>query len=231
MADDLELLRRLRPERAESGYLERGADPTADHLLETTLAVPMQRRRGRRQRRIFVGITVGIVLTGAGATAAVLHSRQPEDPTMVLCYSEPRATESMLAAETPALDIGPMQQCSNKWTDGTFGSDGAPPLVACVTSADLVAVLPGDASTCIENGWTLAEIPAVPQPATVLADALSDRFVDTCLTDQEATASATQVLADLGLTGWQVAAAGDGASGCHYPMSDVGRRLIKIVHD
>lgn len=229
MADDLELLRRLRPERADDAYLGRGDDPTADQLLAATLAVPVRgRRRGWRPRRFFVGITVGVVLTGAGATAAVLYSKQADDPTVVLCYSRSDAAAAALVAE-PSADVGPLEQCAEKWVDGTFGRSGAPQLVACVTAADVVAVIPGETATCAANGWTPAQLPAIVPAASTLMDALSDRFTDECLSDAEATALATQVLSGLDLADWQVVGAGDSASGCHFPHVDAEQRVVQIV--
>jgi hypothetical protein len=223
-----DLLRRLAPAR-NTAYLRPGEDLTADAmLLRITSTVPPRRRF--KWTRLTFFVTGTCVLAAAGVTTAVLRSRAPDDPTAVACHSSASPDDGAIMAVPAESSRTAIELCSAFWTDGTFGADGPPRLTACVTDADLIAVLPGDDTLCADRGWEVAELAesGAEDPATELLGRMSDRFAGRCLSPEEAVSAIGDIFDELGLNDWTIDSA-RAKAGCNAAYPDAARKLVVIA--
>jgi hypothetical protein len=230
--DDLradEVLRQLRPP-AVSDFLEPGENPHADQLLQRIISSGVGARRPSRRLRLVVAVAAGTAAIGATAAAAVVLTRQAGNPTVLACYSNADVDTANQVAIEPDPARTPVEQCTPLWSDGRLGTGEAPPLVACVTDADTVAVLPGDHSACANAGWVSADTSpeANSDPSVLLPSLLSDTFAGRCMNVAAATAAAQDVLDQLGLAGWTIRDRATAAT-CTVPVVDVDARAIDLV--
>jgi hypothetical protein len=115
--DSGDLLRRLRPHRGD-GYLAPGEDPHADALLQQIMGQDVDRARpARRGRRVAV-LVIGATVVGAGATAALIQSRQAGNPTVLGCYSSSDVEHARQVGIEPDARRTPIEQCAELWSDG-----------------------------------------------------------------------------------------------------------------
>ena len=89
-------------------------------------------------------LVAGLTVVGASAAAALIVSRSAGNPMELSCYSSSDVVTAVQVAILPDTKHTPVEQCAELWSDGRIATDGAPHLVACVTDADIVAVIPGD---------------------------------------------------------------------------------------
>jgi hypothetical protein len=225
-----DVLYRLRPHAGDE-YLAPGSDPHAEALLERISSRIEGSRPRRHARRVGVLVT-GLAVVGASATAALIVSRSAGNPTELSCYSSPDVDAAVQVAVLPDAQRTPVEQCAELWSDGRISSDGAPHLVACVTGADVVAVIPGDESSCAAAGWTLAAVPS-SQPdgdrTSELVQVLSDRFVDQCLHPESAAQAVEDVLIELGLSQWTIDDTTTDSDSCSAPVVDVATRSVRLI--
>ena len=225
-----ELLHALRPYPVDE-YLAPGDDPGADALLRHVMSLDIDgHKRHSRGRRVAV-LAIAITVVGASATAALVTSRSAGNRAEVSCYSSAdvhAAKQVVLSADSRRT---PLDQCADLWSDGHISSGGAPALVACVTSADIVAVVPGDNSTCTTHGWAVAVVATEPteDPAPALTSTLSDRFAGQCLDPDSAAQAVAAVLADLHATDWSVHDGTANPDWCAVPVVDVASRTVELV--
>jgi hypothetical protein len=189
------------------------------------------RRTRVRHRRFAVAFVIGVTAVGATAATALILTRTAENPTVLTCYSSTDVATAVQVALQPDAQLTPIAQCGELWSDGRLSSNGPPQLVACVTDADIVAVLPGDATSCADAGWTVAAPPTEPvtDRTSELTTLLSDRFVDRCLNAAMATKTVEDVLAELGLTGWTIDDRTTTSDACVAPVVDVSTRSIGLI--
>ena len=194
------------------------------HRNQQNVAIANVSRRGLLKG---VAATGGLVLAGAGVTTAVLQSRGADDRTVFSCLESPGGS---LFAATPDSDETPVERCAELWLDGTFGTDGAPPLVACVTSDDTVAVVPGGEGTCAMLGMALADSPGPgADRSDELVSMLSNTFGGTCLDAEQAEQAVRAVLTDLGLEAdWRVDTSLTDDAPCHAPSVDGPSKTVWI---
>lgn len=229
--DPNEILRKLRP-HASDGYLEPGDDPRADAILRQITARDADASQMARRARRVVLLVAGLTVVGAGAAAAMIVTRSPRDTTVVSCFSSSDVKSAVQVLITPDVKRTAVEQCADLWSDGRISSDGAPQLVACVTDASLVAVVPGDESSCVAAGWGVAISPATEPIADrtgELTDTLSDRFVDQCMNAETAAETVDDVLAELGLGTWKVHDSTTNADWCAAPAVDTDTRTVNLI--
>jgi hypothetical protein len=103
--------------------------------------------------------------------------------------------------------------------------------VACVTDADVVAVLPGDDATCAAAGWVLAAVPSQPisDRTSELPGVLSDRFVDQCLDPAMATQTVEEVLDQLALTQWTIKDSTTSPDSCSAAVVHGDTRSVELI--
>ena len=230
IVDPGELLRRLRPHEGDE-YLASGQDPRAEALLyRITSRELVVRAPVRRTRRVVV-LVAGLTLVGAGAAAALIASRSAGNPTELSCYSSSDVMTAVQVAILPDTKLTPVEQCAELWSDGRISTDGAPHLVACVTDADIVAVIPGDDSSCAAVGWIAASLPSQPvaDRTSELTQALSDRFVDQCMDPETAVKTVEAVLLQLELTEWTVDDNTTSSDSCAVPVVNVDTRSVGLI--
>jgi hypothetical protein len=227
--DPNQVLRELRPP-ARSGYMWPGENPHADELLRQITVRQDRLSRRRRRARIVVVVAATSVVIGGTAAAAVVIVRRADDPTRLACYSGSDVETAIQFAIEPESGKTPLEQCAELWSDGRLGSAGAPSLVGCVTDADIVAVLPGDAAACAAAGWDLADAatPVEVDPAALLTSELSDRFAGECINVDAASEEVHGVLARLELSDWTVVDHTTGES-CTVPVINVESRAIELI--
>ncbi|MDJ0770734.1 MAG: hypothetical protein QNJ12_18215 [Ilumatobacter sp.] len=222
-------LRDLRPP-FDDGYLDPGDDPAADALLSSLLERQPHARRRRRRRWLAGGIG-GVMIVGAGTAAAVLLTREPDDPTVIGCYRDVEVDTADVFALPASSQLNAADQCAPLWENGTFGDTGAPPLTECVTDDGITAVLPGDTGVCQLVGWDAAtprsSLDSVP-PATDLAARLIERFVDQCYDRDTATRVAEDVLEQLGLDDWSVVSDSGDTGRCFGPAVESDQRRVVL---
>jgi hypothetical protein len=232
--DPGDLLRRLRPHGGDE-YLAPGDDPRADALLHMIVSREIDAGRSARHARRVVVLVAAITVVGASAAAAVIMSRSAGNPTELSCYSSADVKTAMQVAILPDTQRTPIEQCAELWTDGRIARDGAPHLVACVTDADIVAVIPGDDSSCIAAGWVvMASSPSSPsEPITdrtsELTQALSERFAGQCLDRATAVETVEDLLHELQLSAWTVADNTTDPDACAVPIPQVKTRSVELI--
>jgi len=229
--DPGELLQALRPRRTDE-YLAPGDDPQADALLQQLMSLDLGTHRTRTRARRIAALTVGITVVGASATAALMLSRSAGNPTVLSCYSSAEVTAGAQVVIVPDRDRTPVEQCADLWSDGRISTDGAPPLVACVTTADIVAVIPGDASTCTAMGWVVAAIAPdahAADPTSALPDMLSNRFGGQCLDLPTAVKAVEDVFVELEVVDWTVRDSTTDSDSCTVAVVDVDARTVELV--
>lgn len=206
--DPFEVFARLNP---FAGEVDAFTDADEERLARILASPATRPERERRRRRWIVGVGVGVVVL-ATAAFAVVRREHVSDPTGIACYSAADLGAD-IAVVGPSQD--PVASCSVVWSDGTFSSDGAPRLAACVADSGVVAVFPGDDAVCSQLG--LAEL--VPgegdeQRAVVaLQEQMSAQYAQSCLRQPEAMATAQRLLDESGLPGWTVQLAEDFPAG------------------
>ena len=225
-----EILRALRPS-GRYEYLNVGDDPGADAMLHRITTTDVRRRTAKHPRRVIVLAVAATAVVGATAAAAIVLTRPAGNATALACYSSADVEHAVQVAIEPDGQRPPIAQCADLWSDGRIDTRGAPALVACVTPADIVAVLPGDQGTCAAVGWIAADsITDVDAGAEAqLNSRLSERFADRCVTPDEATRAVADVLDELGLADWTVKPAAAEAEGCVVPAVDAAQRSIDLV--
>jgi hypothetical protein len=226
-----DLLRRLRPHTGDE-YLSPGDDPRADALLHLIVSRELDGRRPARHARRVVVLVAAITVVGASAAAAVIMSRSAGNPTELSCYSSSDVETAVQVVILPDTQLTPVEQCAELWSDGRIASDGAPHLVACVTDADIVAVIPGDDSSCAAAGWVvMASSPSEPiaDRTSELTQVLSDRFIDQCMDPATATKAVEEVLHELALSAWTVADNTTSTDACAVPFVDVRTRSVGLI--
>lgn len=162
------------------------------------------RRSSRRTRRWWAGIGGLIAALGAGSLAyALWPSEQVSNPVGLVCYADADLMNSDRAGIEFAFD--PTAACGQLWSDGTFGVDGPPPLVACVNSSGLATVLPGEQGLCEELGLPAFEpgLSDETNSAVELNDLIIEEInAQPCASAGEVLGDAEQLLAESGLEGW-----------------------------
>jgi hypothetical protein len=229
-ADPGELLQVLRP-YGDHGYLAPGDDPHADALLQHLMSLDVGTRSSRSRTRRVVLLAVGLTVVGASATAAFVMSRPAANSTVMSCYSSADINAATQVVVVPDSSRTPVEQCAELWSDGRISSSGAPALVACVTPSDIVAVVPGDQSTCTLRGWAVLAVPteSTTNPTSDLTATLSDRFLDQCLDPGAAAIVVENALVDLGVTQWSVSDSTTNPDWCAVPAVDANTRTVHLV--
>lgn len=211
--DPLELLRRLRPSR-DPRPLEPGADPHMDELLEGVIRRldagnqrPDQRDGGRRRRRwLAAALAVGVAGGASAATAIWYETSRPDHRLVVSCWSDPVPSAQWEVRIQPT--DSPLDACSEPWIDGDFGTNGPPSLVACVTTDGIIAVVPGDESTCEAAGLAVLQAERPPDSATPADEVLNRLLVaplaERCANEGETLSLIDSVLDTHALTDWTV---------------------------
>jgi hypothetical protein len=225
------LLRRLRPHGGDE-YLDPGVDPRADTLLRDILSRDAGGRYMPRRARRVTLLVAGLTVVGAGAAAAMIVTRSPHDTTQLSCFSSADVQHAVQVAVLPDTQRTPVEQCAELWSDGRLASDGAPQLVACVTDADIVAVIPGDESSCAAAGWALAAAPPtvpIADRTAELTATLSERFVEQCMKPDAAVRTVEDVLAELDLQTWTVHDATTNPEWCAAPSVEVRTQSVNVV--
>ena len=224
------ILRALRPP-GSAGYLNLGDDPRADAMLQQIMTLEDRRWRAKHPGRVIVLVVAGTAVVGATAAAAIVLTRSAGNATALACYSSADVDRAVQVAIEPDGQRPPVAQCADLWSDGRIDTRGAPALVACVTPADIVAVVPGDDSTCATVGWVAADIATDAQAGAEaqLNSRLSGRFAGQCLTLDGAARAVEEVLDQLRLEGWSVSPPAPEAQGCIVPAVDAGERSIDLV--
>ncbi|NLE80502.1 MAG: hypothetical protein GX610_13120 [Rhodococcus sp.] len=211
--DPLELLRRLRPPR-DPRPLERGDEPAMDAVLDGVLqrletgARPRDHRaRGRRRGRLLAAFLAVGVAGGASAAAAIWHeTTRPDHRLVVSCWSDLQPSAFWEARIEP--NDSPIDACGEPWTNGYFDTSGPPPLAACVTDSGIIAVVPGDQSTCATSGLTVLQ-PGFEPDGTIpdderLHQLLAIPLLETCADEHDTVSLIDTVFNDQGLTDWTV---------------------------
>ena len=235
--DPFDLLAMMAPETADR-VLVAGDDPVADRLLQRILAGdptagPVRRDRRSSIVRRIVGGGLALVAVGGGAVAFSVWSRAPKDSVTILCYSDP--------VQEPALKVGvrldgtqsPIEACTREWLAGEFAEFGQPDsLTACVTSSDVIAVIPADPAACAGLGMAIAEI---DQRAISIDGAVARRVPELlvgCVTNSAAAVSDVRQLFDeLGATEWTVVvdAELDADRPCYANLVDASTKTVRLI--
>lgn len=227
--DPFELLKRTRP--LPDGELVPGEYPGADALLARITAGRHFAEPTPNRRRWLVGGAVALVAVGAGSVAAVLNSSRPADPATLMCYSEASTSPAGRAVGHIDPDSTPVRQCELRWSDGTFGVDDSPSLVAC-SAGGVTVVVPGGASTCTELGFAALAAPTGPDLVDArVASEVPGLFAE-CVPDlDEAAASVSAMFDELGATDWTVRVEGATSSErpCAANVIDAVTREVLIV--
>ena len=228
--DSGNLLRGLRPHRGDE-YLAPGADPRAEALLDRIVSQELDGKGSARYARRVALLVIGATVVCASAAAALILTRRPGDPTVLSCYSSSDVEQALQFAIPPDAQRTAIEQCAELWSDGRISTNGPPGLVACVTDADIVAVLPGDEAACAAAGWVLAATSTGPgiDRTSDLTNTLSDRFADQCVNPDAAIATVEQVLDELGLVEWRIDDRTTDPESCTAPIVDVPSRSIDVV--
>lgn len=201
--DPFDLLMALSPVATLSVELPTDDDLLASILASADAALPPINRPRRRTRRRWIVAGVG---TAALATAAfaVVHRRSPDVPTQISCYGEASASPSEQVGLPAFAD--PVAACAELWRNGTLGTDGAPPLSACVTEGGIIAVVPGDPEVCADLGMAqwVGDFDDEEERVIALQDALITVSSTRCIPHDEAAAVLDDLLDAYGLDGWTV---------------------------
>lgn len=161
---------------------------------------PRPRRRRGRRWWLVGGVGAAVVLTAA---FAVLRRDQVSNPIGALCYRVADVDGDRSLVE---FTDDPVGACGAPWSDGTFATDGAPPLVGCVNEAGVATVFPGDESICSRLGLAELENGLGDDEGRLVAllDTMSTLFAEQCFRQPEALAKADELLDASGLDGWTV---------------------------
>jgi hypothetical protein len=205
-----------------------------DRILEPGPEPSVVDRQPRRRRRTVL-ILVPVILA-AGLAAGYGIFREVRHPLMVVCYGE--ADLSADRAIVPATTGGPIAACASLWSPGGQFLQGAqaPPLAACVLDTGNAAVFPSrpGADVCAELGLAPPQAGAPPTHQLALQELqeiLSERFLGSCVGEEEAVATARDELARLHLQGWRVVVASSFTQDapCASVAFDVPRREVQLV--
>jgi hypothetical protein len=236
--DPFDLLNAMAGER-DDAPLTAGEDPKAEALLrsiidtdESATVAKVVAFKHRRTGQAILGAGVVLAVIGGGTVAALWIARRPADPVTLVCYSagvvEPDETVGLQIDPS----IGAIEQCGRLWRDGTLGTGSAPELAACVTDAEVTAVVPGSDQTCAELGLAVA---AAPTPGDVLsaevAAAVPELFGE-CIDDLDVAGERVAALLDeLGASDWSVRV--EGATSPDKPCAansiDAALRTVVII--
>lgn len=164
-------------------------------------------RRGRRSKRLVVGVAVATVGLVAAAAAWVV-TRPAGNPTRVACFAA-----ADLEADTAPLATGlddPVAACEEVWRSGPFQAWGAvPPLAACVLTSGVAGVFPGEPSVCDRLGLARLATESGDWNARVtqLVDGLTAELAfPSCVDVGVAADLVRQRLDQLALDGWTLIA-------------------------
>jgi hypothetical protein len=207
--DPFDVLVAMAPPASARAPLAPGADARYDAMFRRAAAAATPARRPRRWRRRIVvgGLVIGIVGGSSVAAAVLLHDDRPANPTRVACVASADPEASGVALPVPD-GASLIEACAPLWSDGTFGTGGPPPLVACVTADDATAVVvPGaDPSACAAAGFAPAsdlDAALTRQVAIINARVVAPLGGAACFDEARAAALIDGVLADPELAGWR----------------------------
>jgi hypothetical protein len=196
---------------------------------------PGRQARGRPRRRPYVRVLVPVALLGAIAAGYGIFS-EVRQPLIGVCFEEADVKADRAVVSVSSREL--IKACAALWEPGgPFHAAGAavPPLTDCVLGSGAVAVfpvLPGK-DTCAELG--LAP-PAEPGGAgdgaaiVQLQEALSGRFLASCVGEEEALALVRQEFERLRLADWRVVVPRPfGGEACASVAIDPARRVVELV--
>lgn len=191
----------------------------------------------RRRRRAIVGaaLAVAVLAGGTAGVAAVIRSSQPTRPNEgISCRSA-----ADLRADAILIDAqpDPVAGCAVLWSEGKFSTPGSEPaipeLTACVATAGVVEVLPGDQTVCGRLGLSVSEPTLNTEGAAVVA--LTDRLTNDinlaeCAPTDEVADAAERIVDESGLQGWTVAIRADSVQAtCAKTAVDAPTRTVTII--
>lgn len=204
--DPFDLLRRLAPDTPLPD------DAVDDGLLARILATLDARAAGTRRTRRIRRAAAGLIAIGAisGTTVAVAVRRDaappPRTPFVTCWNTAPPTIQWELVVE---VGIDPVVACSAPWSNGSFGTDEPPALVACLSGTGVTAVIPGRTpEACLDAG--LGATRAGPlrtdevDEVTALQLDLASRLALTCATEDEVLAAIDTARDTHDLADWTV---------------------------
>lgn len=152
--------------RVSPGHSDPDAVAMRDAILASEHAVSPLAAVVRRRRR---WLAAGVAVAAGVATAAALAVRTTPvaDPTSVGCYDGPSTVASTIVMASS--DASPVDLCRALWESGDVspgisGSQGIPPLVACVVEGGVIGVFP--ASSCDDVDRSGRDVPPWFPPDT-----------------------------------------------------------------
>ena len=194
--------------------------------------VPGLRPR-RNRRRVAVGVAVALAASGGIAVAAGNWGEEASRPERgASCYSELSTLSSQVVLPS---SVDPLGDCAEMWrageitvADGSISPGTVPPLVACVSEQNVVAVFPStDGRGCGSLGLPDAILSGDIDPVAELALRLVDEVNAKCMSFDEAQQETEKILHSLRLSGWKIVDLG-GTGACSFASADGDVRVVTL---
>jgi hypothetical protein len=177
-----------------------------EHLVREVVASSGGRERRRRRWLFGALVPAAILLLGATGIATYALTRSATEFDGIGCFEQASVDGNISVVSPDGQD--PLIICAEilSQTPG-LAVDGPEDLAACVLESGVAAVFPRTGpETCQSLGLAKldADYAERSKRFAELRNALLAAVDFKCLGEQEARAAATQVLAQLGFTGWRV---------------------------